>query len=99
MTEGIRAKRGFAVMDPAVVSAIAHKGGKAAHVKGTAHEFSTEEAKAAGAKGGRATHAKRRAALASVNAPVIAGATSDVKELDIEVHGTTEVPIDESEAL
>lgn len=55
------AKRGFAAMDRALVSAIASKGGKAAHEKGTAHEFSSEEAKTAGAKGGRATHAKLRA--------------------------------------
>lgn len=53
-------KRGFAAMDPKVVSRIASKGGKAAHTAGTAHEFTSEEAREAGRKGGRATHAKRR---------------------------------------
>ena len=52
--------RGFAAMDRKVVSEIARKGGKAAHSAGTAHEFTSEEARVAGRKGGRATHAKRR---------------------------------------
>jgi len=52
--------RGFAAMDRKLVSEIARKGGKAAHSAGTAHEFTSEEARAAGRKGGRATHAKRR---------------------------------------
>jgi general stress protein YciG len=52
--------RGFAAMDRKLVSEIARKGGKAAHCAGTAHEFTSEEARAAGRKGGRATHAKRR---------------------------------------
>lgn len=54
-----RRPRGFGAMDPAVVSAIAKKGGIAAHARGTAHEFTSEEARAAGQKGGRVTHAKR----------------------------------------
>jgi len=52
--------RGFAAMDRKLVSEIARKGGKAAHSAGTAHEFTSEEARVAGRKGGRATHAKRR---------------------------------------
>jgi general stress protein YciG len=52
--------RGFAAMDRKLVSEIARKGGKAAHTAGTAHEFTSEEARVAGQKGGRATHAKRR---------------------------------------
>jgi general stress protein YciG len=52
--------RGFAAMDRTLVSAIARKGGKAAHSAGTAHEFTSDEAREAGRKGGRATHAKRR---------------------------------------
>jgi general stress protein YciG len=52
--------RGFAAMDRSLVSAIARKGGKAAHEAGTAHEFTREEARQAGRKGGQATHAKRR---------------------------------------
>ena len=46
-------------MDRTLVSDIARKGGKAAHTAGTAHEFTSEEAREAGRKGGRATHAKR----------------------------------------
>lgn len=52
-------KRGFAAMDKALVSVIAQKGGRAAHAKGTAHEFSSEEAKTAGKKGGEATRTKK----------------------------------------
>ena len=44
--------RGFASMDEEEQREIASKGGKAAHEKGTAHEFSSEEAKEAGKKGG-----------------------------------------------
>jgi len=46
------AKRGFAAMNEAQQREIASKGGQAAHQKGTAHEFDTEEARRAGQKGG-----------------------------------------------
>jgi general stress protein YciG len=46
-------------MDPARQREIARKGGKAAHEKGTAHEFSSEEAKLAGRKGGVAVSQDR----------------------------------------
>ncbi|PIR82844.1 general stress protein [Candidatus Kaiserbacteria bacterium CG10_big_fil_rev_8_21_14_0_10_59_10] len=46
--------RGFASMDEEKQREIASKGGKAAHEKGTAHEFNSEEAREAGRKGGRA---------------------------------------------
>jgi general stress protein YciG len=39
---------------------IASKGGKAAHQKGTAHEWTSEEARDAGRKGGIASHRRRR---------------------------------------
>lgn len=42
--------RGFAGMDPERQRAIAREGGRAAHEKGTAHEFSPAEARAAGLK-------------------------------------------------
>lgn len=53
--QGSTAKRGFASMDPAKQREIASKGGKAAHESGNAHEFTSEEARAAGSKsrGGR----------------------------------------------
>ena len=47
-------RRGFASMDKDKQRAIASKGGRAAHQKGTAHEFTPEEAKIAGRKGGEA---------------------------------------------
>lgn len=50
----IKSRRGFASMDAEKMKEIASKGGKAAHVAGTAHEFTTEEARAAGKKGGEA---------------------------------------------
>ena len=53
-------KKGFAVMDLELVRKIASKGGKAAHDAGTAHEFTSEEAKIAGRKGGLAVHAKAK---------------------------------------
>lgn len=46
--------RGFASMDPDKQKEIASKGGRAAHLKGTAHEFTSEEARKAGRKGGQA---------------------------------------------
>ena len=53
-------RRGFAAMDPRLVAEIASKGGKAAHAAGTAHEFTADEARAAGRKGGLAPHARRK---------------------------------------
>jgi general stress protein YciG len=41
-------------MDPLKQREIASKGGQAAHAKGTAHEFSVDEAREAGRKGGKA---------------------------------------------
>ena len=48
--------RGFASMDRVKQRAIASKGGKAAHQKGTAHEWTREEAREAGRKGGLTKH-------------------------------------------
>lgn len=56
---------GFAAMDPAVVSEIARKGGRAAHAKGTGHSWTVEEAREAGRKGGRARRDGRAAKGAS----------------------------------
>ncbi len=55
-----KSPRGFAGMERRRVSEIARKGGKAAHSAGTAHEFTSEEARIAGRKGGHASHVKRR---------------------------------------
>ena len=58
MQTGTR-NRGFASMDPEKQREIARKGGRAAHEKGTAHEFTTDEARAAGRKGGERVSANR----------------------------------------
>jgi len=52
-------RRGFAAMDRDRVKEIASKGGKAAHAAGTAHQFSSDEARNAGRKGGMAPHVRR----------------------------------------
>lgn len=44
------ARRGFAAMDPARQREIAAQGGRAAHESGNAHQFTVEEARAAGKK-------------------------------------------------
>jgi general stress protein YciG len=46
-------------MDRVKQREIASKGGKAAHTKGTAHEWTSEEAREAGRKGGMASHRRR----------------------------------------
>lgn len=53
-------KRGFASMDAAKQKEIASKGGRAAHAKGTAHEFTSDEARVAGRKGGEAVSRDRQ---------------------------------------
>ena len=65
--EAPRRRRGFAAMDPKLVSELASRGGKAAQRAGTAHRFNSEEARVAGRKGGQATGAKRRAKSSDSN--------------------------------
>ena len=52
--------RGFASMERNKQREIASKGGKAAHQKGTAHEWTSEEAREAGRKGGMASHRRKQ---------------------------------------
>jgi general stress protein YciG len=54
MANNNTSNRGFGSMDEDKQREIASKGGKAAHEKGTAHEFDSEEAREAGRKGGQA---------------------------------------------
>ncbi len=61
------ANRGFASMDPQRQREIASQGGRAAHEKGTAHEFSSEEAREAGRKGGQARSQNNRAGKSGGN--------------------------------
>src|SRR5688500_15517431 len=58
-SNGRKSARGFASMDQGKQREIASKGGRAAHAKGTAHEFDSSEARAAGRKGGMAVSRNR----------------------------------------
>ena len=73
--------RGFASMDRSKQREIASKGGKAAHQKGTAHEWTSEEAREAGRKGGMASHRRKQGDAstdgASSDSPSKAESTSD----------------------
>jgi hypothetical protein len=60
-----KSRRGFASMDPSRQREIASKGGRAAHAKGTAHEWSSDEARVAGQKGGVAV-SRDRAHMAAI---------------------------------
>jgi hypothetical protein len=59
MSEQAKQAKGFAVLSPEERGRIAAMGGRAAHKKGTAHEWTAEEARAAGRKGGSTTRDKR----------------------------------------
>jgi uncharacterized protein len=61
--------RGFASMDRNKQREIASKGGKAAHQKGTAHEWTSEEAREAGRKGGMASHRRKQEQQGAQPAP------------------------------
>lgn len=65
--------RGFASMDREKQREIASRGGKAAHEKGTAHQFTSEEAREAGRKGGQVVSRDRHhmAAIKRNNGPTI----------------------------
>ena len=68
--------RGFASMDRNRQREIASTGGKAAHQKGSAHEWTSEEAREAGRKGGMASH-RRRQQRALENAAAAAAAAGE----------------------
>lgn len=59
MNDKPKARRGFASMSPEKQREIASKGGRAAHAKGTAHEWSSAEARDAGRKGGMVSRGGR----------------------------------------
>lgn len=68
--------RGFASMDPQRQREIASEGGRAAHERGTAHEFTSEEAREAGRKGGQA-RAENRSARQLASASQVSGEISN----------------------
>ncbi len=60
IVNGVRKeRRGFASMSPEKQREIASKGGRAAHQKGTAHEWTSDEARSAGRKGGQISRGGR----------------------------------------
>lgn len=59
MSAPAKSRRGFAAMDPQRQREIASQGGKTAHLQGSAHQFTSEEARVAGKKGAEARQAKR----------------------------------------
>jgi general stress protein YciG len=78
--------RGFAGMDRERQRQISSQGGKAAHQKGTAHEFDSEEAREAGRKGGMVSGGRRRAREQAANAT----ATEREREGEESMSGTGE---------
>jgi uncharacterized protein len=66
---GRKERRGFASMSAEKQREIASKGGRAAHQKGTAHEWTSEEARTAGRKGGQVSRGGRGKL---VDVPVVA---------------------------
>lgn len=59
VTPARKERRGFASMSPEKQREIASKGGRAAHQKGTAHEWTSDEARSAGRKGGQISRGGR----------------------------------------
>jgi uncharacterized protein len=64
-------RRGFASMSREKQREIASKGGRAAHQKGTAHEWSSDEAREAGRKGGMASRGGRGKLLTTSTSSVL----------------------------
>ena len=69
-------------MDRAKQREIASKGGKAAHQKGTAHEWTSEEARDAGRKGGIASHQRRREQLGGGSSEDTASTADDTRSAE-----------------
>ena len=83
-----RSRRGFAAMDAEKQREIASKGGRAAHEKGTAHEFSADEARDAGRKGG-ATVSRDRNHMAEIGRRGGMAASEGRGQSDRDGHETT----------
>ena len=71
-------RRGFASMSPERQREIASKGGRAAHEKGTAHEWTAEEARRAGRKGGQVSRGGRGRLTEGADEPSAVLSSSDV---------------------
>ena len=73
--------RGFASMDRDRQRQIASKGGRAAHEKGTAHEWTSEEAREAGRRGGLKSH--RRQTEPSDPEGIVEDSDTDIVQVDV----------------
>lgn len=83
MTGERKERRGFASMSPEKQREIASKGGRAAHEKGTAHEWTADEARNAGRKGGQVSRGGRgRLVATSDDMPTATGSGPDGTSLD-----------------
>ena len=85
-----RRGRGFAGMDAERQRQISAEGGRAAHRKGTAHEFDSEEAREAGRKGGQASGGSRRRRNAATSSAVGGSEERESSEDRTEESGTEE---------
>jgi len=65
-------------MTPEKQREIASKGGRAAHEKGTAHEWTADEARSAGRKGGQVSRGGRGRLIASTQADEMSGSGAPV---------------------
>src|SRR6266566_3091244 len=75
-------RRGFASMSPEKQREIASKGGRAAHEKGTAHEWTADEARSAGRRGGQVSRGGR-------GRLVLPDAQQPISSLDVTLAGPT----------
>lgn len=76
MSEMRKDSRGFASMASEKQREIASKGGRAAHMKGTAHEWTSDEAREAGRKGGQISRGGRGRLIPMPNAVPVQGPAS-----------------------
>ena len=81
VTSERKERRGFASMSPERQREIASKGGRAAHEKGTAHEWTPEEARHAGRKGGQVSRGGRGRLPESIEEPMPPAAAPDRADL------------------
>jgi general stress protein YciG len=79
--DGVRKeRRGFASMSPEKQREIASKGGRAAHEKGTAHEWTADEARAAGRKGGQISRGGRGRLVSTESSAAPDGSTASNRQ-------------------
>ena len=75
-------RRGFASMSPEKQREIASKGGRAAHEKGTAHEWTPDEARSAGRKGGQISRGGRGRLISPATSVDVPEGTGHVSGMD-----------------